>query len=41
MRANGESWGPEAAEMSNLRAEAVHESQLTWSELSRERLLVL
>lgn len=27
--------------MSNLKAEAVHESQLTWSELSRERLLVL
>lgn len=33
--------GTEAAEMSNLNAEAVHVSQLTWSELSRERLLVL
>lgn len=33
--------GQQAAVVSNLNAEAVHESQLTWSELSSERLLVL
>lgn len=37
----GQPWGQQADVMPNLNAEAVHESQLTWSELSRERLLVL